>query len=254
VAERIQKLLANLGVGSRRQIERWITAGRIVVDGKPATLGQPLHGNERVALDGKPINVRSTTTARSNRYLAYHKPAGQVTSRNDPERRTTVFDSLPYLRQQRWISVGRLDINTSGLLIFTTDGELAHRLMHPSYEILRQYAVRVLGRFQQSDLERLSQDVELEDGPARLESVEMAGGSGANLWLNVTLREGRNREVRRIFEAVGLTVSRLIRIGYGPIALGRLKRGETRELGAEELAALYAAVDLEPAGARRAKR
>ena len=236
--------MANLGVGSRRQIERWITEGRIVVDGRPATIGQQLTGREKVAFDGRQIKLARPHATPRHSHAAYYKPVGEITSREDPEGRRTVFDSLPKPAQGRWINVGRLDVSTSGLLVLTTDGALAHRLMHPRYEIAREYAVRLLGKPDEAQLARLSEGVELEDGPARFDSVELRGGSGANVWVHVTVREGRNREVRRIFDAVGLVVSRLIRVRYGPIELGKMRRGEARKLAAEEAAALYAAVGL----------
>jgi 23S rRNA pseudouridine2605 synthase len=244
LAERLQKVLANAGAGSRRQIERWIAEGRIVVNGKTAQLGDRLVGTERVRLDGREIRLGPVRGRVRHEHLAYHKPAHEITTRDDPEGRPTVFESIPEPRHGRWISVGRLDVTTSGLLLLTTDGELAHRLMHPSYEIKRQYAVRLLGTPTDSQLQALRDGVELEDGVARVESIEPRGGSGVNVWYELTLREGRNREVRRLFEALGITVSRLIRIGYGPIALERLRRGQSRFLSDSERAALYAAVGL----------
>jgi 23S rRNA pseudouridine2605 synthase len=195
-----------------------------------------------VLLDGRPIKLDAGR--RPHGYLAYYKPAGEVTTREDPERRATVFERLPSPPRGRWISIGRLDFNTSGLLLLTTDGELAHRLMHPRYEIPREYAVRLLGEPSADQLERLTHGVELDDGLARFDRIEPRGGSGRNAWLHVTLREGRNREVRRLFEALGLTVSRLIRVRYGPIELGRLQRGDTRALQKQEIVRLYEAVGL----------
>lgn len=240
-----------MGLGSRRQIERWIAAGRIVVDGKPATLGQQIVGTEKIALDGRPIATGRAHTKVGHAHVAYYKPAGELTSRSDPEGRRTVFDSLPRPPQGRWIAVGRLDMSTSGLLVFTTDGELAHRLMHPRYEVPREYAVRLLGSPDAEQLRQLTEGVKLEDGTARFDTAELRGGSGVNVWVHVTLREG---EVRRVFEALGLTVSRLIRVRYGPIELGKLRRGGSRALEPEEVAELYAAVGLQPAGATRARR
>jgi 23S rRNA pseudouridine2605 synthase len=234
--------LANAGVGSRRQIERWISAGRIVVDGQRAALGQPLTGKERVLLDGRPLKLGAANGPHG--YLAYYKPAGELTTRDDPERRPTLFAALPKPPRGRWISIGRLDFNTQGLLLLTTDGELAHRLMHPRYGIPREYAVRLLGRPTEQQLRQLAAGVELDDGPARFDRIEQGGGTGANEWLHVTLREGRNREVRRMFEALNLTVSRLIRVRYGPVQLDKLQRGRSRPLTASETDALYAAVDL----------
>lgn len=236
-------MLSSAGIASRRQIERLIREGRVVVDGKPAKIGDHLAGGERVLVDGRPVKP---VQALRHAHLIYYKPVGEITSRDDREGRKLVFDSLPKPKRGRWISVGRLDIATSGLLLFTTDGELAHRLMHPRYEIARTYAVRLLGELEQPQIEQLLSGVELEDGPARFERVIRSGGQGANVWYHVTLREGRNREVRRVFEAFHIAVSRLIRIAYGPIELGRLSRGKTRYLTKSETDALYAAVGLEP--------
>jgi 23S rRNA pseudouridine2605 synthase len=243
--ERVQKVLAGTGFASRREIDRLIRAGRVVIDGRPAVLGDRLLGREKVLVDGRRIHLPEPGLA-VDAVLAYHKPVGEITARRDPEGRKTVFDSLPKAPRGRWIAIGRLDINTSGLLLFATDGELAHRLMHPSFEIEREYAVRVRGQLGDAQSNRLVRGIELEDGVARFERIEPMGGGNANNWYHVTLREGRNREVRRLFEAVDVTVSRLIRIRYGPIELGRLKRGSHRRLDDDERSALDAAVSAKP--------
>ncbi len=243
MAERLQKALAAAGFGSRREIERWIQLGRITVDGELATLGIRVEPDSRICLDGQPVPLYKRPDA--HEHLLYYKPAGQVTSRRDEAGRATVFDALRAPRRGRWIAVGRLDISTSGLLLLTTDGELAHRLMHPSYRIPRRYAVRLAGRPTPEQLRQLKQGVELDGELARFESIEPAGGQGRNVWYRVTLGRGRYREVRRLWEAVGLTVSRLIRIAFGPIALDEsLRRGEQRPLRPAEVASLYRAVNL----------
>jgi 23S rRNA pseudouridine2605 synthase len=214
------------------------------VDGRPAELGQRLTGREKVVVDSREVNWRAAPSKPD--VLLYYKPDGEVTTRSDPERRPTVFDSIPAPEGGgRWISVGRLDVSTSGLLLLTTDGALAHRLMHPSYEIEREYAVRLLGQPTPEQCTRLERGVDLEDGTARFKQLILAGGQGRNVWCHATLTEGRNREIRRMFEAVGLPVSRLIRVRYGPIKLGNLHRGQVRHLSRNELRALYAAVGLE---------
>ncbi len=247
--ERLQKVLAQAGLGSRRQIEHWISAGRVTVDGKPAELGQKVTGRERISVDGKPVRIAAAHKS-APEVLVYHKPVGEVCSREDPEGRPTVFEALPRPRHGRWVSVGRLDINTAGLLLFTTDGELANRLMHPSQQVEREYAVRVLGEVDRPMLERLVMGVELEDGMARFMSVDEAGGSGANRWFHVVIKEGRKREVRRLWESQGVTVSRLARVRFGPLALERgLRQGRWRSLSSKEQALLYQAAGLQPPSA-----
>ena len=246
LSQRIQKVLANTGAGSRRQIERWIEAGKVLVDGRVAKLGDQLTGHEKVRIDGKEVRISAQAIAGQKReHLIYYKPVGEITTRNDPEGRPTVFDKVPAPSQGRWISVGRLDLATSGLLLLTTDGELAHRLMHPSYEVERHYSVRILGHLEDAHFEQLRVGIMLEDGLAKVASIKPAGGAGVNTWYDVSLQEGRNREVRRIFEAVGFAVSRLIRTRFGPISLSRLRRGQTRELTKGEERALYQSVGLE---------
>ncbi|MEL7312284.1 MAG: 23S rRNA pseudouridine(2605) synthase RluB [Pseudomonadota bacterium] len=244
--ERAQKVLAAAGHGSRREIERFIAAGELLINGEVAELGATLVGDESLTYRGKPISIKGAQQAR-HKHLLYHKPAGEVCTRSDPEGRKRIFDSLPKVGHQRWIAVGRLDISTTGLLLLTTDGELANRLMHPSYEIQRSYAVRVLGQPDEAQLNQLRVGVDLDDGPARFDVLEPSGGAGANTWFNVALHEGRNREVRRMWEAVGLKVSRLVRTGYGVAHLPpKLKRGQFMDIPYPILKKLYLSVELKP--------
>ena len=252
---RIQKLLADAGLGSRRTIEEWIRAGRITVGGRVAQLGDRATAADELSLDGRRVEL-SLPRGAAAELLLYHKPVGEVTTRSDPQGRPTVFERLPQPRNGRWITVGRLDVNTSGLLLFTTDGELAHRLMHPSSEIEREYLVRVRGRPQPGLVRQLLEGVQLDDGPARFDRVsqEIADGEpsdGINTTFRVILHEGRNREVRRLWQAVGLEVSRLLRVRYGPIELPRdLRPGTTRLADAKLTDQLAAVASLQQAPPR----
>ncbi len=232
--ERLQKMLANAGLGSRREIEGWISAGRIKVNGRVAQLGDRAVPADRILVDDRPVG--SQRLAPRQRYaIVYNKPEGEVVTRRDPEGRRLVFDRLPRLSAGRWIAVGRLDVNSAGLLLFTNDGELANGLMHPRQQIDREYAVRVNGEVTPEMVRQLVEGVELEDGPARFEDVVDAGGEGSNHWFHLVIMEGRKREVRRLWEAVGATVSRLKRVRYGPVMLdSRLRAGQWRELTADE--------------------
>lgn len=242
--ERLQKYLANFGIASRREVERMITDGRIMVNDEPAQLGMRVSGEEKIAIDGRVIRGQKET---ARRVLMYNKPEGEVCSLNDPDDRPTVFDHLPKIKGQRWIMVGRLDLNTSGLLLFTTDGELANRLMHPSYNVDREYAIRVLGQVSDDTMSQLKDGVVLEDGPARFTDLQRYKESeGVNQWFHAVLMEGRNREVRRLWEAVGHKVSRLKRVRYGTQMLESLKVGTWRELEQPEVNRLANLVGLEP--------
>lgn len=239
---KLQKALADAGLGARREIEEWITAGRVQVNGEAAHLGQRVAATDKVKVGGRLVNLHFA--GRVPRVLLYHKPEGEIVSRDDPQRRPSVFNALPRLRGGRWIAIGRLDFNSCGLLLFTTDGALANRLMHPRYGIDREYAVRVLGEIDEDALKKLTEGIELEDGFAKFIRLQPAGGEGANHWYHVTLEEGRNREVRRMFAAVGVTVSRLMRVRYGPILLpASLKRGQCYELEPGEVQALLKALE-----------
>ncbi|MFN4289633.1 MAG: 23S rRNA pseudouridine(2605) synthase RluB [Permianibacter sp.] len=254
MSEKLQKVLARAGLGSRREIEQWIEDGRLMVNGYPALLGTRVEPKDEVKLDGR--RLRLVPEALVNRkVLMYHKPEGEVTTRKDPEGRPTVFDRLPPMRGSRWVVIGRLDLNTSGLLLFTNDGEMANRLMHPSHEVEREYAVRILGELKPAQRKALLEGVVLEDGLAKFNSIESRGGGGSNRWYHVTLSEGRTREVRRMFESLDLVVSRLIRVRYGQVALDPLlKQGMHRLLNAEEMDRLCEAVGIEPQAPRAERR
>ena len=243
---KLQKMLAAQGLGSRREMERWIAAGRVQVNGQRATLGDRVGAADKIVVDGKPLKAVSTAPRR-RRVLLYNKPEGEVCTRSDPEGRPTVFEHLPGLQGERWIAVGRLDLNTSGLLLFTNDGELANRLMHPSAEVEREYACRVLGVVDEAVLKRLCEGVLLEDGMARFSQVSALGGRGANRWYSVTLREGRNREIRRLWESQELTVSRLKRVRFGTVAIPSILRtGDWLDLGKSDVDKLCRLVDIKP--------
>lgn len=246
VAERLQKVLANAGHGSRRQIEEWITDGRITINNLPAKLGDRVTVEDNIAIDGRALPSYRLETPR-RQVLVYYKPEGEVCTRSDPEGRLTIFDKLPKLRNARWITVGRLDFNTAGLLLLTTDGELANKLMHPSTEIEREYAVRILGKVDDAMLERLKRGVMLDDGMANFDAIIDAGGEGINHWFHVILKEGRNREVRRLWESQGVKISRLMRVRYGPITLRKgLRRGQMEELDDRDVGTLLRAAGIAP--------
>lgn len=242
MTEKIQKVLAHAGLASRRQIEVWLREGRIHVNGEIAKLGDRITTQAKVRIDGRDIPLIKSTNQRT-RVLLYHKPEGEICSRNDPENRPTVFDRLPLLRNGRWISVGRLDFNTSGVLLLTNDGELAHQLMHPSKEIEREYAVRVQGQVSPAMLKNLKEGVPLEGIPAHFDAITDAGGEGSNHWYHVLVKEGRNRVVRKLWESQGVKVSRLIRIRFDSITLPRvLRRGRWMELEKETVTELLNSV------------
>lgn len=242
--ERIQKVLSHHGAGSRREIDKLLQEGRIKVNGRVAQPGDQMTGSERVSIDDKPVRLARHSI--KPKLLMYHKPVGVVSTRSDPEGRPTVFNQLPRLHQGRWIGIGRLDINTSGLLLFTTDGALANRLMHPSFEVEREYASRVRGDVTIESINALQAGIELEDGVARFESIIDAGGEGTNHWYHVVLREGKNREVRRLWEAVGVEVSRLIRVRYHDFTLPKwLKPGKTRFFDDHVVEKLFATLKLD---------
>ena len=241
--QRLHKVLAQCGYGSLRGLEELIIAGRITVNRQPAEVGQKVGPNDQIRINGELVRLRFAPPR--TRVLLYHKPSGEIVSRADPEGRPTVFDKLPRLGGAKWIAVGRLDFNSEGLLLFTTSGELANRLMHPRYEVEREYAVRIVGTLTPEQERALLEGVTLEDGVGRVTSLAEGGGEGTNHWYKLTLPEGRNREVRRLFEALGLTVSRLIRTRYGVVAMPpQLKRGQMAELEQAELARLLGAAGM----------
>lgn len=245
---KLHKVLAQAGLGSRLDMEQLILQGRISVNNEPAHIGQRIQYGDQIRVNGKPVHYRIDPPA--PRVIAYHKPVGEVVSHDDPQNRPTVFRKLPRLAHGKWQSVGRLDLNTEGLLLFTSSGELANKLMHPRFGLEREYAVRVLGALSNEEKQRLLDGVTLDDGMAAFGSIEDGGGEGANCWYRVTISEGRNREVRRMMEAVGHAVSRLIRVRYGAMVLPRgLKRGAWLELGEADIRALANAAGA-PAAAR----
>jgi 23S rRNA pseudouridine2605 synthase len=228
-SDKLHKVLADAGIGSRREMEELIVAGRVSVNGQPAHVGQRVLPTDQVRINGKPLQRRQP--GKPPRVLIYHKPTGEIVSHDDPQARPSVFERFPKVSGGRWLSVGRLDLNTEGLLVVTTSGDVANRLSHPRFEVEREYAVRVMGELTDEQRQRLLEGVELDDGPARFTRLEDAGGQGVNHWYRAVIKEGRNREIRRIFEAIGLQVSRLIRIRFGSIALPRsLARGRFMEL------------------------
>ena len=243
---KLQKVLAQAGLGSRREMEELVRAGRVTVNGEPARIGARVGASDVIHVEGR--LVRGAERRRLPRVLLYHKPEGEIVSRDDPAGRASVFDRLPPARGAQWLAVGRLDYNTGGLLLLTTDGELANRMMHPRYGLEREYAVRVRGKLAEAQFARLRSGIELGDGTAQCDAVEDAGGEGTNHWYRIVIREGRNRVVRRLFEVLGLTVSRLMRVRFGPVTLPpRLKRGQYVELPPLEVRSLLASLELPPA-------
>ncbi|CAB0150394.1 Ribosomal large subunit pseudouridine synthase B [Pseudidiomarina piscicola] len=246
MSEKLQKVLARSGHGSRRELEAKIAAGRVSINGKIATLGERIDADVKVRIDGHEVLIKPPEDVVC-RVLMYHKPEGEMCTRKDPEGRPTVYDRLPRVQGSRWVAVGRLDVNTSGLLLFTTDGELANRLMHPGHQIEREYAVRVFGEVDDAMLRKLKKGVQLEDGPASFKEIKRGGGEGMNQWYRVVLTEGRNREVRRLWESQGVTVSRLMRVRYGNIKLEQgLPQSGWGELPLEQINYLRELVGLTP--------
>jgi 23S rRNA pseudouridine2605 synthase len=242
--EKLQKVLARTGLGSRREIERWISAGRVKVNDSLAALGDRVSSCDCISVDGKPVNFVAASDM-ERRVLIYNKPEGEIVTRNDPEGRPTVFDCLPRLHGERWIAIGRLDINTAGLLLFTTDGELANALMHPSVSIEREYAVRVMGQVNMDMVTAMHEGVLLEDGMSNFTDIQEFGGEGINRWFHVVIMQGRNREVRRLWESQGLRVSRLKRVRFGHVFLPpQLRAGMWMEIPQSEVNALSSSVGL----------
>jgi 23S rRNA pseudouridine2605 synthase len=242
MTEKLQKVLARAGFGSRREIESWISKGRIKVNGKVAILGERVGGDDRIVVDGKKLAPQKRIRD-ERRVLLYNKPDYEICTRNDPEGRPTVFDKLPPLKHGRWVSIGRLDLNTSGLLLFTTDGELANKLMHPSSEIEREYAVRVMGDVTQGMVDQMHAGLILDGALCRFTDVQYFAGEGLNQWYHVVLMEGKNREVRRLWESQGLKVSRLKRVRFGPIFIpSTVRRGEFQELAKNDIDKLLKAL------------
>lgn len=240
---KLQKALAQAGLGSRREMEQWVSAGRVTVNGTPATIGMRVGPHDVIRVNGRVI--RRSAGGAAPRVLLYYKPEGEIVSREDPAGRPSVFDRLQRPRGAKWLAVGRLDYNTSGLLILTTSGELANRMMHPRYRLEREYAVRILGRVSPEHMERLKRGIRLEDGEARVESIAEQGGEGANRWYKIVVTEGRNRVVRRLFDALGLKVSRLMRVRFGSVTLPRrLRRGQFVELPPREVRQLLSSLDV----------
>ena len=246
MSEKLQKVLARVGLGSRRYMEEVIAAGRVSVNGSIAHVGERIEPGDELRIDGRKVQFQLEDEVR-RRVLVYYKPEGEICSRNDPDGRPTVFEQLPQIANDRWVMVGRLDINSTGLLMFTNDGELANRLMHPSNEVEREYAVRVMGEVTPEARKNLLAGVELDDGPAKFESFSDIGGEGINRWYQVVVKEGRNREVRRLFESQSLKVSRLLRTRYGSVILPReLRTGRWVELDKHEIDNLVKSVELKP--------
>ena len=237
-SQKLHKLLAQTGLGSRREMEKLIASGHVTINKKIAEIGDRASKDDVVKIKKRIVHLNFGKTL--PRVLLYHKPEGEIVSHNDPHNRPSVFDKLPKLNTSKWVSIGRLDFNTCGLLIFTTDGALANRLMHPRYEVEREYAVRIIGQLSLSQIKLLTTGIELGDGSAKFISLVDQGGKGSNHWYHVVLKEGRNREIRRMFETIGITVSRLIRVRFGSIRLPpRLRRGNSVELSKEEIERLF---------------